>query len=125
MPRWALLKHDTPDGDWHYDWLIERSPGDERLLTFRVKVRPDDPAVRSFDAHKLPDHRSAYLDFQGEVSGGRGVVARVGEGSATVIERTDLSVEVHLLVQGERAHCWLAHPNGLMYRFTRCEHRGG
>lgn len=78
--RWVLLRHELPDGTWHYDWMIEQE-GSERLVCFRVMVRVDEltPGAR-FEGERLADHRRAYLDFEGEISGGRGRVTRVAVG---------------------------------------------
>lgn len=99
MPRAVILRHDLPDGSWHYDWMIERSipdleprpgPGPERrLLTFRLDPAPApppaDPAAGPFQADRLPDHRAHYLDHEGPVSGGRGTVTRVASGPGEVL----------------------------------------
>lgn len=79
-PRWVLLRHEEPGGGCHLDWLIER-PGqpDSGLVSFRVSATPFETAGE-FRATKTPDHRRAYLEFEGEVSGGRGRVARVDAG---------------------------------------------
>lgn len=89
--RWVLLRHDVPSGDaregsggqgasWHYDWMIEEE-GNERLVCFRVMVRVDelDRGAR-FEGERLADHRREYLEFEGEISGGRGRVKRVAAG---------------------------------------------
>ncbi|GJQ28307.1 MAG: hypothetical protein HBSAPP03_01910 [Phycisphaerae bacterium] len=81
--RTVLLRHALPDGSSHYDWMLEVG-AKATLMTFRVGVRIDDPAVTHFEAERLPDHRRAYLDYEGEVSGGRGCVARVAGGQAKV-----------------------------------------
>lgn len=77
--RTTLLKHTLPDGTSHFDWLIETTP-EAPLTTFRVAVRIDDPACEGFEAERLADHRRVYLDYEGEVSGGRGVVLQVARG---------------------------------------------
>lgn len=59
---------------------------EHRLMTFKVPCRPD--MNDSFLAEKTPDHRAVYLDYEGEVSGGRGVVARVAEG---IVHKFELS----------------------------------
>ncbi len=84
--RMVLLRHDLPDGSSHFDWLLERGPGGDGLITFRVWDRIDGEGVRRFEAERVPDHREAYLRFEGEVSGGRGTVRRVAEGTAEVVE---------------------------------------
>ncbi len=38
------------------------------------------------DCQLLADHRVAYLDYEGELSGGRGSVRRILSGTITVIE---------------------------------------
>ncbi len=89
--RWVLLRHDVPSGDaregsggqganWHYDWMIEEE-GNERLVCFRVMVRVDELGQGArFEGERLADHRREYLEYEGEISGGRGRVTRVAEG---------------------------------------------
>lgn len=85
MPRAVLLRHDLPDGSSHYDWMIQRSGSpDDPLVTFRVATRIDEGAA-AFRAERLADHRAAYLDYEGEVSGGRGSVTRVAEGEMEIV----------------------------------------
>ncbi len=73
MPRYAVLEHDHPM--LHWDFLLE--DGDV-LLTWRLSSAPrtDGP----LDAVKSPDHRRLYLDYEGDVSGGRGAVTRWDSG---------------------------------------------
>lgn len=90
--RWVLLRHEVPRPagvsgvsgksgvDWHFDWMIERVAGGG-LLTFRVMVRVDEVGVTEFVATKLVDHRAVYLEYEGEISGGRGTVSRVVSGT--------------------------------------------
>lgn len=83
MTRTVLLRHTLPDGSWHYDWMVERPVRDEhRLVTFRTRERVDRADEIEFDAERISDHRAAYLDFEGELSGGRGRVERVAAGNA-------------------------------------------
>ena len=99
--RTVLLRHSTPDGASHLDWMIEPLGGasdddpDARCLTtFRIEREPDDvvTSVRGFDAARLPDHRAVYLDvFEHELSGGRGRVVRVASGR---VDRCDVSPAV-------------------------------
>lgn len=79
----VILRHDTPDGAWHLDWMMLLENG--QLMTFRVAERPDE-AGGEFEATRLADHRAAYLDYEGEVSGGRGRVTRVARGRVRLVE---------------------------------------
>lgn len=90
----VILRHDTPDGGWHFDWMILRESGG--LMTFRVAVRPDE-ASGEFEATRLADHRAAYLEYEGEISGGRGRVTRVARGEVRLVEASDERV----VVEGE------------------------
>jgi hypothetical protein len=114
MTRWVLLRHDTPTGGWHFDWMLERPSGwyadaaghadsSDRagLITFRVFDRPDDHSVDHFAAERLPDHRSAYLTYEGPISAGRGSVTRLAQGTCEII-RDDDEFWVHLLTPGMR-----------------------
>ncbi|MEM9064639.1 MAG: hypothetical protein AAGB51_04030 [Planctomycetota bacterium] len=80
--RTVVLRHVLPDGSWHFDWLIEPPDGTslDRLPTVRVLSHPEH-TLGSFIGSRLADHRRAYLQYQGPVSGGRGEVERVGSGS--------------------------------------------
>ena len=82
MRRSVLLLHtglppDRGPGD-HLDWMLERdAAASRRLVTFRLEVRPDTPDRSDFVAERIADHRVAYLDHEGPVSGGRGTVSRL------------------------------------------------
>jgi hypothetical protein len=87
MARAVLLRHDLPDGGYHYDWMIQRAAtAAGSLLTFRTRVRIDQPGFTRFDAELLEDHRAAYLDYEGVMSGGRGTVSRVATGEVSLAE---------------------------------------
>lgn len=84
----ALLEHTTAAGR-HWDLLVEVA-GCERLPTWRLAACPLDAeaAGRPIAAERIADHRPLYLDFEGELSGGRGRVRRLDRGPAAV-ERLD------------------------------------
>ena len=46
-------------------------------------------AGRSTDATPLDDHRTAYLDYAGPVSGGRGSVTRWDEGTYRLVRQSE------------------------------------
>ena len=70
MPRFVILRHDAPQG-LHFDLLLEASGV---LRTWALPQPPDSGVEMECEA--LPDHRMAYLDYEGPVSGGRGTVDR-------------------------------------------------
>jgi hypothetical protein len=74
MPRFAILAHDHPAPHW--DLFLEAGPV---LRSWRVAAPlvPGMPVA----AEPTPDHRPAYLDYEGPVSGGRGSVTRVDAGT--------------------------------------------
>lgn len=75
----ALLEHAVGD-ETHWDLLVE-SRGSDGLKTWRLRQNPltcAGPIV----AEPLGDHRRVYLDFEGEISGGRGSVRRLDRGEA-------------------------------------------
>ena len=78
MPRFVLLEH-----RWngiHWDLMLERGGV---LCTWAI----DAPVVPDVDlpARALADHRRIYLEYEGEVSGNRGTVRRIDEGTYTPI----------------------------------------
>jgi len=79
MPRFVLLRHEMPADSGratHWDLMLE---SDGALRTWAL----DEPlAVGAIvSATLLADHRIAYLDYEGPVSGNRGSVTRVDAGS--------------------------------------------
>lgn len=68
--RTVLLRHDEPSGAHHFDLLVERG---RRLLAWRLAELPR-PGLR---AERTFDHRLRYLDFEGDIGGGRGTVRHV------------------------------------------------
>lgn len=79
LRRFAVLHHTGID-EPHYDFLFETADGSQ-LTTFRVHAWP---AFENQLAQKLRDHRRAYLDYAGPISGDRGRVDRVDEGTVQV-----------------------------------------
>jgi DNA polymerase ligase (LigD)-like protein len=74
MPRFAILAHDHPTPHW--DLFLESGPV---LRAWRLPV-PLQPGA-DVPAEPTPDHRLAYLDYEGPVAGGRGTVIRIEAGT--------------------------------------------
>jgi hypothetical protein len=69
MKRFVLLEHDHPV--LHWDFMLEIGAA---LRTWRLAAPP--ASGQTCAARQLADHRLAYLDYEGPVSGGRGFVTR-------------------------------------------------
>lgn len=66
----------------HYDFLFDTTDTSS-LVTFRL---PQWPLARgTYPATKLRDHRRLYLTYEGSISGDRGHVWRVADGTVRVI----------------------------------------
>jgi hypothetical protein len=89
MPRFVVLTHNHPF--LHWDLMLEQG---ESLRTWRL-VRPPDTATL-VETEALGDHRLAYLDYEGPVSGGRGTVERWDVGTYETVESTDNRVVIRL-----------------------------
>ena len=83
MGRFVILFHDRPGGA-HWDFMLESGPV---LKTWALAERPDDCSRQI--AAALPDHRLAYLDYEGPISGGRGSVVRWDTGTYTLESQND------------------------------------
>lgn len=89
LPRFVVLEH-----RWngvHWDFMLEHG---ESLRTWAI----DSPIVagEELPARALPDHRIAYLDYEGPISGDRGSVSRVDAGDYVPIEWTADRVRARL-----------------------------
>ncbi len=93
MPRFVILEHDHPF--LHWDFMLESG---DFLRTWRLCAKPQVAAVVA--AESLGDHRKAYLDYEGPVSGNRGSVKRWDAG--TFHWEVDTPERVVVRLQGER-----------------------
>ena len=87
MPRFVVLRHDClPDypRPLHWDFMLEAAGA---LATWALSQEPAENVEIAAEA--LADHRLAYLDFEGPVSGGRGTVARWDQGDYRLVSRSD------------------------------------
>ncbi len=111
MARFAILCHDGPRGR-HWDFLLE---GPAALRSWALPQLPQAGAELICEA--LPDHRLAYLDYEGSISDGRGTVARLDRGTYAVVSENpqELLIELcgelfcgQVLLQPvpERPACW-------------------
>ena len=75
----VLLEHANRAGT-HWDLLVEVA-GCDGLAGWRLA---ENPLVASGEIalERMPDHRRLYLDYEGEISGGRGIVRRLDRGDA-------------------------------------------
>lgn len=82
----------------HFDWMFE---ADEGLRTWATVERLRLGEADAAEAAELPLHRAAYLDYEGPVSGDRGSVRRVEQGTFRVLLDTADRFEVEVV--GDRA----------------------
>jgi hypothetical protein len=114
MPRFVLLYHDCPPdfartshwdlmlelGDSLATWAMMELPG--RWIDARARTAercPDCATVVASDnvaAERLSDHRVAYLDYEGPVSGDRGNVTRIASGEYELLARDAAHWEIDL-----------------------------
>jgi hypothetical protein len=113
MPRFVILIHDYPAVHW--DFMLEN---EAILRTWRLARAPDETVP--IDAEALADHRLAYLDYEGPVSGNRGSVRRFDRGEYVLVRETVDHLEVQLkgtILHG-RAVIERAESAGWKFEFT-------
>lgn len=90
--RFVILEHDHPSVHW--DFMLE---ADGVLRTWRLPAPPGAvPQAGEMPAEEIADHRLAYLDYEGPVSGERGSVKRVDRGNYHVVAAAENMVHVTL-----------------------------
>jgi hypothetical protein len=94
MPRFVILTHEQSNGT-HFDFMLEAGGV---LKTWSLPLPPvADVEIR---CTALPEHRTAYLDYEGPVSGDRGTVVRWDQGIYTPLRTDDSDWLVE--IAGER-----------------------
>ncbi len=115
MPRFVLLYHQCPP-DYprrsHWDlmleakgalrtWALAELPRAWRAAYGKTVTAcgecPPLAAGNEVEAQALSDHRPAYLDYQGPVSGERGTVTRIAAGTYDELGHAPDNLEVSLL----------------------------
>jgi len=83
MYRFVVLHHEQSSDGEHWDLMLE---SDQVLTTWSLP--PHSLPLESFRsrARRLPDHRIAYLDYEGPVDGNRGTVRRIDTGTYDILE---------------------------------------
>ena len=83
----VVLRHQVPAGSArksHFDLMFEQNGV---LLTWAAEELPErDHAIH---AERIDDHRIEYLDYEGEIAGGRGRVTQVDRGSCHPLTMTE------------------------------------
>jgi hypothetical protein len=108
-------------GDMLRTWALARLPKAWQAAHLETRVAdancPPLALENEVEAVELADHRREYLDFEGELSGDRGSVSRVAEGSyilrdetadclAIALEAALLEGFVDLSRENERSDSW-------------------
>ena len=122
MARFVVLRHDYPRGHDdprgpHFDFMLQISG---TLKTWALPKPPDADAEMICEA--LADHRPAYLDFEGPVSGGRGTVTRWDGGTFQTECHSDALLIVELtgekLIGRARLHRTRNDPQRWVFSFS-------
>ena len=114
MPeRFVILHHRVEDGE-HWDLMLQHG---ETLATWQLDREPLSLASLPIAARRIGDHRIAYLELEGPLSGDRGTVRRV-DGGTVHIEVLDAKRCVFQLA-GQRlsGRFWLT-PSGDSWLFA-------
>lgn len=111
MPRFVILEHDHPERHW--DFMLEAGAA---LRTWRLAAPPQPKGPISAEASF--DHRLLYLDYEGSVSGGRGVVRRWDNGSFEWLIQQPTIVAVALCGKRLRGRAQLQHVSGTRWSLS-------
>jgi hypothetical protein len=90
VPRFVILCHKSPQGA-HFDLMLESGGV---LKTWALPQPPQAGVEMTCEA--LSDHRLAYLDYEGPISGGRGDVSRWDRGTFVIERQNDAQWVVEL-----------------------------
>ena len=113
MPRFVILEHDHPT--LHWDFMLEVNGV---LKTWRLPEAPRNHG-QTMEAEALGDHRLAYLDYEGPVSGERGTVRCWERGTYVWIPEREVTVwEVQLESARLTGTVFLVHRAGATWDYS-------
>ena len=115
MPQFVVLRHDSPRGV-HFDFMLEAN---DVLKTWALPQPPQ--SGLEIECEALGDHRLAYLDYEGPLSGERGSVTRWDRGMYIVERQSDAEWVIDLagekLTGRATLHRLPNDPNGWAFLF--------
>jgi hypothetical protein len=109
-PGFVILRH-----EWngvHWDFMLDVGG---TLRTWALEAFPMPGGV--IGGRSLPDHRAAYLEYEGPISGGRGEVRRVERGTYRVLEWSEERIGVELEGGQVTGEAWLFREDGAGMRW--------
>lgn len=98
-PLFVLLHHRLSDKE-HWDLCLDLG---ECLATWQILRDPrgtPDKTSSGYPARRIGDHRREYLEYEGPISGDRGEVRRVDQGTWTPVELGPTAWTVRLEGEG-------------------------
>ena len=90
MQQFVILRHEAPHGV-HFDLMLEVG---NVLKTWALPQVPQ--RGMELECEALGDHRLAYLDYEGPISGDRGSVTRWDRGTYSIERQSDTEWVVDL-----------------------------
>ena len=93
MPSRFVILHHRLDAGEHWDLMLEQG---DVLLTWQLLREPVNRESLPIPARRIGNHRKAYLDYEGPLTGNRGTVRRVDSGSLDIIEGTAQGLRIVL-----------------------------
>jgi len=99
MPARFVILHHRLENSEHWDLMLEQG---DVLLTWQLPREPVDRSSFPIPARRIGDHRKAYLDYEGPLSGGRGEVRRVDAGAVRIDVASEGRFQISLT--GSRLH---------------------
>lgn len=103
--RYVVLEHEVRVGEVHYDLCLEDGAV---LVTFQLDAPPS--TTQSVAGRRSFDHRPLYLDYEGELSRGRGRVRAWDRGLVEDLAGDPRALRYSFRCQGEQlAGEWTLH----------------
>ena len=125
MSQSVILIHTLPNEQSHFDWFIDQPEinAEHRLLSFRCHHRPDFSSSSIQLVELLPNHRTAYLTYEGPVSNNRGSVHRVAAGSILELVKSAHSISILIQWDSIRIHYTLSRsdPNSSTWQLKQSD----
>ncbi|HKQ50346.1 MAG TPA: DNA polymerase ligase N-terminal domain-containing protein [Phycisphaerae bacterium] len=82
--EFVVLRHEDREGV-HYDLMIDTGAA---LATWKCSGPPESAGESPIFCRQIGDHRRAYLDYEGPISGGRGEVRRHDRGHCEILNQS-------------------------------------
>ena len=120
--QFVVQEHSRQGEPTHWDLMLQEGPV---LQTYRLALPPAQLLHETTTATRISDHPFRFLTYEGTVNKGLGSVRIVDSGTYELLSQSDVLTELEFSGRIIKGRFYLAHTEGDVLEFGRCQEGHG